>query len=311
VTTPLEPNPDPDGEPTRPDPGLAPHPGQGFAPQPGAGPVTQLGPGLVLQPGEGFAPQPGPGFAPQLGPGFAPQPEPGFAPQPEPHRRSVRDWLPEVRWALIVALVVTLLGIPLGLLWSAVAPRVPVGMTAQGVGYAQSPRFEEAVADDGWFVFITAGAGAVLAIAVWVIVRRYRGPVLLVALTIGSVAGAVVASWVGHRMGLAEYQRLAQGAAVGQHFSRPVEVATKRVGLWYGVLPRVQGAVLLQAAVAVIFYTLLAGFHRAPSLRDEDARQASAEPLAGEPISSDWATYPAPPAAPEPPAPGTAAPPPD
>lgn len=215
-------------------------------------------------------------------------------------------WRREAWWALAVAAVVSLLGFPLGMLWSAITPKVEVVMTPQGVWYAQTRRFEEAVAADGWFVFLTAGAGAVMAIAVWLIARRYRGPVILLGLTVGSVACAVIAAWLGHRIGLAQYQRLAHSAAVGRHFFRPADLGTKRIGLWFGVLPWAQGAVLLQAAAAVSLYTMLAGFHRAPSLRDDDARSRPAPP-----VSSDWTAYPAPSAAPAPPVPGTATSPPD
>jgi hypothetical protein len=221
-----------------------------------------------------------------------------------------RRWRRELVWALAVTVVVTLLGFPLGWAWSAVAPKVQVVMTAQGVWYAATPRFEEGAAGDGWFVFITAGAGVLLAIAVWVVARRYRGPVMLLALAVGSVAGAVIAAWFGHRLGIAGYERWLRTATVGQHFHKPADVGAKRVGLWFGFVPLAQGAVLLQAAAAVTLYTMLAGFHRAPSLRDEDGRAAVAPPPY-QPFSSDWTAYQAPSAAPAPPAPGTAAAPPD
>lgn len=212
--------------------------------------------------------------------------------------------------ALFVAAGVSALGAPLGLLWSAVTPKVDVVMTDHGPALADSEP-EQYVAGDGWFVFLTVAAGAVLAVLVWLLVRRYRGPLMLVALAVGSVASAVIAAWLGHRIGLAQYQRLLQHAAVGQHFKRPVNVASKQVGLWFGVLPRAQGAVLFQAAASVTLYTLLAGFHRASSLRDEDVpvQRPDAEVLQPEPVSSGWTAPPDPPAVPEPPAPGSAAPP--
>jgi hypothetical protein len=231
---------------------------------------------------------------------------------------------------LAVAATVTLLGFPLGWLWSAVAPKVDVVMTSQGVWYGTSTGYEEAAAGDGWFVFITAAAGVLSAIAVWIVARRHRGPVMLFALTVGSVASAVIAAWFGHRIGLAEYERLAHGAAVGQHFSRPANLGTKRVGLYLGTLPVVQGAVLLQAAGGVMLYTLLAGFHRSPTLGDDappgdvppgdvppgepppgGAVPGVAVPGEAVPVSSGWPGNPAPATGPESPAPGTAAVPPD
>ncbi len=237
--------------------------------------------------------------------------------RPAPARPRWPQWRPELVWSLAVAVVVTLLGFPVGWAWSAVSPRVQVVMTQQGVWYAASRRFEEAAAGDGWFVFLTAGTGAAAAIVVWLVAHRYRGPVMLFALAVGSVAGAVVAAWFGHRIGIAAYDRWLNTAAVGQHFQKPADVGVKRVGLWHGLIPLAQGAVLMQAAAAVTLYTMLAGFHRAPSLRDEDGRAMRAGPPYGppygppnEPLSSDWSGYPAPPAAPAPPVPGTAAEPP-
>jgi hypothetical protein len=222
----------------------------------------------------------------------------------------------ELVWIAAVTAVVSALGFPIGWLWSRVTPKVEVVMTAQGLWYAPSRRYEEAVAGDGWFAFITTIAGVVIAMAVWWIARRHRGPLMTLALAVGCIAGAVIAAWYGHRIGLAEYERLARGgAAVGQHFFQPARLGTQRVGLWFGVLPRVQGAVLLEAAAAVTLYTLLAGFHRAPTLRDEDAYAQPAVPppvpAGGQPVSWDSAGYPAPLPAPVPPVPGTATSPPD
>jgi hypothetical protein len=229
----------------------------------------------------------------------------------QPRRPGAGRWLRELLWALGVAIGVSVLGFPLGWWWAAITPGVEVVMTSQGVWYAPTPRFEEAAAGDGWFVLITAGAGVVIAIVVWLVARRYRGPVVLVGLAVGSVACAVIAAWFGHRTGLAGYERWLRTATVGQHYLRPANVGTKRIGLWHGVFPLAQGAVLLQAAAAVTLYTMLAGFHRAPSLRDEDGRAIRAGRLPDELVSSDWSAYPAPAAAPAPPVPGTAAAPPD
>jgi hypothetical protein len=230
--------------------------------------------------------------------------EAGYQPPWTPPIEVRREWWREPLAALLVAAAVSAVGAPVGLLWAAVTPRVEIIMSASGPTLADSEP-EQYVAGDGWFVFLTVAAGVLLAVLVWLLVRRYRGPVMLVALAVGSVASAVIAAWVGHRIGLSQYQSLLKHATVGQHFRRPVNVATKDVGLWFGFLPRTQGAVLFQAAASVTLYTLLAGFHRAASLRDEDVHIHEPEPL--QPVSSGWTGQPDPPAVPEPPAPGPAA----
>jgi Protein of unknown function (DUF2567) len=222
-------------------------------------------------------------------------------PPPRPRFGPPDGWLRELAWAAAVALLVAAFGAPLGLLWSAVTPKVEVVMTEFGPTTAQTEP-EEYVAGDGWFVFLAIGVGAMLAVLVWLVARRRRGPVMIIALAVGSIGSSVIAAWLGHRIGLAEYQRLLDHAPVGRHFHRPVDVRSKDVGFWYGFLPRVQGAVLLQAAAAVALYTLLAGFHRAPDLQDDAYDQD-----AHQPVSSGSTAPPAPPGVPGPPEPGTAA----
>jgi hypothetical protein len=228
--------------------------------------------------------------------------------------REPRSWRRELLAALAVALGVAATGAPFGLLWRAVTPKVNVQMAADG------PRLVDAepegyVAGDGSFVLLGLGFGVLLAAAVWLLVRRHRGPVVLLALVLGGVACGVLASWLGNVIGLDEYRRLLDQAEVGRRFQRPVAVQAKEVGLWFGVVPRVQGAVLVPALAAAALYTLLAAFHRASDLRDDGPEEEYAEEGSGDggeqqPVSSGWSGSPAPVAAPAPPVPGPAAPPP-
>jgi hypothetical protein len=221
------------------------------------------------------------------------------SPATAPPQAPRRGRLAEAIWSLAVALAVAAFGAPLGLVWSVVTPKVEVVMTDTGPATVQTEP-EGYVAGDGWYAFLAIAAGAALAVLVWLVVRRYRGAVMLAALAVGSVASGVIAAWLGHRIGLAEYLRLLEHAPVGRHFRRPVDVRSKEIGLWFGFLPRVRGAVLLQAAAAVALYTLLAGFHRAPDLVDDPADPDHA-------VSSGSTPPQAPPAVPGPPEPGTAA----
>jgi hypothetical protein len=105
-----------------------------------------------------------------------------------------------------------------------------------------------------------------LALGAWLVLRRFRGPVLLVGLAVGTVAGSVIAAHFGHQIGLTQYQRLFSDAAVGQHFFRPVNLRAAKIGLWYGLLPRVQGNVLVPAIAAVFTYGFTASFAVDPEL---------------------------------------------
>ncbi|WNM37633.1 DUF2567 domain-containing protein [Micromonospora halotolerans] len=169
--------------------------------------------------------------------------------------------------ALGAALLLTVLGAPLGVLWALVAPGTPVQMTPDGAVYA-TPQPEQPIAADGWFSLLGLGFGVLAAIALWVVLRRRRGPVGLVAGALGGLGAAVVAWQVGRRIGLGTYQRLLDTAPPGTDFTKPADLRAGGID-WYGPLPVPHGNLLLAAFGAAVTYTLLAGWSRWPSLRPE------------------------------------------
>jgi hypothetical protein len=238
--------------------------------------------------------------------------------------------------AAAIVLVVAALGAPLGLLWAALAPTVPVRMTEDGALLTKAQP-EEFIAADGWFALLGLGFGALAAIGVWLVVRRGRGPLALLAVTFGAVVAGLLAWWLGRQMGVAEYERLLDGAPVGAVFSKPADLRAADAELLFGFLPVVRGDALVPGLGAAVTYTLLAGWSRFASLRPHeepdphgdpiawDAAGGSSEPgaaggsselgaaggssAAGGPVSSGWTGTPAHPAEPAPPAPGGEAPP--
>ncbi|MEH0972926.1 DUF2567 domain-containing protein [Micromonospora sp. CPCC 205546] len=206
-----------------------------------------------------------------------------------------------LRLVLLTVLAVTVLGVPLGLLWAALAPDTPVVKVADGAIYAE-PQPEQPIAADGWFSLLGLGFGVLVALALWLLLRRVRGPVGLFAAAFGAFGAALVAWQVGRRSGLAGYERLLEGAPVGRAFEKPADLRAGGIDLVLGVLPVPHGNLLLPAFGAAVAYTLLAGWSRWPSLRPEREPEAPG-------LSWGSAGTPAPPAAPEPPAPGAAAPP--
>ncbi|WP_435825965.1 DUF2567 domain-containing protein [Micromonospora zamorensis] len=197
-------------------------------------------------------------------------------------------------------LALAVLGVPFGLLWAVLAPATPVLKTAEGAIYAD-PQPEQPIAADGWFSLLGLGFGLLVALALWFVLRRRRGPVGLLAAVLGALAAAPVAWQVGRRVGLATFDRLLDTAPAGQSFTKPPDLRAGGVDWLLGILPVPHGNLLLPAFGAAITYTLLAGWSRWPGLRPEP-----------EPADLSWVsvgTTPAPPAAPEPPAPGAAEPP--
>jgi hypothetical protein len=179
-----------------------------------------------------------------------------------PRRRSPGG---EVLAGLIAAAVVTVLGAPVGLLWSWIAPKVELVQTQYGP-YPIDGEPEGYFADDGWFMIIGAGVGILIAVAAWMFLRRYRGPIVLVGLVIGSAAGAALAAWLGNKIGYAHYLDLVEHAPVDTHIFRPAKVRAGDSGLLYGFVPWVRGSLLIQAIFVAVVYTGLAGFHASPTL---------------------------------------------
>ncbi|MGH3728627.1 MAG: DUF2567 domain-containing protein [Micromonosporaceae bacterium] len=162
-------------------------------------------------------------------------------------------WGRELAAATGVMVALAALGVLLGVLWQLVTPGAEILMTGDGPVHADSSA-ETYFADDGWFAVIGAVGGVLSALVVWLLVRRHRGPLLLVGTVAGCLLCAVVAWQVGRHIGLAEFQQVLDRAEPGDTFRRPARL---------GAL----GVLGLQGFTAAFTYTLLAGWSRWPLLR--------------------------------------------
>ncbi|MGC5031943.1 DUF2567 domain-containing protein [Micromonospora sp. DT229] len=179
----------------------------------------------------------------------------------DPPRRSVRV-------GLVAVFVLALLGVPLGLLWAVISPATPVVKTANGAVYGE-PQPEQPVAADGWFSLLGLAFGVLAGLALWIVLRRRRGPFGLVVVVAGALAAAMVAWQVGRRIGLGTYERLLATAPEGTAFTKPADLRAGGIEMVLGVLPLPYGNLLLPAFGAAVTYTLLAGWSQWPSLRPE------------------------------------------
>jgi hypothetical protein len=202
--------------------------------------------------------QPG---APAIGRAYVPAPP---FPTGEPLVR-----LPELAAALLVALLMSLSGFPLGWLWSSIAPHTPVQMISEGAVLSQ-PEQEQLIADEGWYLILTVLAGIVIASLAWGLLRRYRGVPMALGLAVGGVIGGSITAWFGHTIGNAHFKDLVAHAPVGTNFVAPVSLRVKAMGWWHGFLPYARGDVLAFAITALVIYLLLAAFSAFPSLRGPD-----------------------------------------
>ncbi|MER7003487.1 hypothetical protein ABT297_10625 [Dactylosporangium sp. NPDC000555] len=220
----------------------------------------------------------------------------------------------EVLLALGAAAVVAGLGAPFGLLWSRLAPHVELVQTQYGP-YPVEGEPEGYWADDGWFILMSIAMGAVIAVVAWLLLRRYRGPIVLTALVLGSAGASVLGAWLGNKIGWAHYIDLAEHAPVGTQIFRPVKLRTGTSSLLFGFIPWVRGTLLIQALAAGVVYTGLAGFHASPTLRYDNMpaeyldRPAEPYPAASHPEQPQPGADQPGPAHPNSPSPGSFGPP--
>ncbi|HEV2088261.1 MAG TPA: hypothetical protein VGR21_08115 [Cryptosporangiaceae bacterium] len=158
-----------------------------------------------------------------------------------------RDLIP----AALLALALAASGAVTAWIWSVLAPRVQVVMTAEGP-VLRDIHTEDWVAGDMAYGLIVLVAGLAAGLIAYSL-RRWRGPTMLLALMVGSLAGAVICAWLGPTFDAEAYRRLVETAPVGRQFGRPADL-------------RATGLVLVQPMAAVISYVVCAAWSRSPDL---------------------------------------------
>jgi hypothetical protein len=102
--------------------------------------------------------------------------------------------------ALRVTLLVALAGLPAGLLWWLLAPRVAFEVTDAGPEPLGDYSDEFRVADDAVLALVLLGVGLLAGLATWFLSRR-RGVAAVLALAVGGSLAAVVAWQLGEVLG--------------------------------------------------------------------------------------------------------------
>jgi hypothetical protein len=185
---------------------------------------------------------------------------------------------------LVVALAVAALGGGVGWFWAAITPRLQVIKSDKGFLYAD-PEPEQPIAADGTFLLIGLGLGILLAVLVWVLLRRYRGVAMLAALSVGSLACSVLAFWVGHKIGVSQFNAVRGSAPIGAQLSAPVTLGvTDEAFSWHWPHWLPSGVLSGQALAAAFVYTSLAGFS---AFDDLGRHRRRGEPEVHEPPAAD------------------------
>ena len=96
--------------------------------------------------------------------------------------------------------VTVLTGVPVGLLWAEIAPRVSVVITADDVQLVDR-NSDAFIASDGYFVAAVLVAGALAGALAWRLGSRH-GPAVVPGLALGGLLAALVAMVVGGMVGV-------------------------------------------------------------------------------------------------------------
>jgi hypothetical protein len=167
----------------------------------------------------------------------------------------------------LTIVVLALMGVAAGFLWSAIAPRTPYVITKSGPALTD-PTTQSLIAADGWFAVITGVAGLACGVAAYLISRRGRPIALLAGLAGGGLLAGYLALIAGTSFSGSTVQAAAPGwAGIGS--------TVNVLGLTaYGVL-------LSWAVVAVAVFGIL---ESVDGYRDSPLRK----PYAGEPRDADF-----------------------
>jgi hypothetical protein len=108
-----------------------------------------------------------------------------------------------------------------------------------------------------------------VAIVVWTALRRFRGPLMVVALAVGGIAAGWIGWRFGHNIGRGHALFDARHGRIGQVVLIPPDLRIKQPGniaLWHGWLPYLSGVLLYTAIAAIVTYLIIAGFTANPGL---------------------------------------------
>jgi hypothetical protein len=149
----------------------------------------------------------------------------------------------QLRIGVAATLVIAVLGVPAGLLWTTVAPRTTY-VIAGGTKLLGDPESQTLIAADGWFAVLTAVAGLLCGVVAYVLAGRLREIGLLGALGVGGAAAGLIAWGVGGLVGRSSFQHLV-------HTAKDGTTARGALGL------HASGVVIAWPLIAIVVFGLL------------------------------------------------------
>ncbi|GAA2407850.1 hypothetical protein GCM10010191_15390 [Actinomadura vinacea] len=145
-------------------------------------------------------------------------------------------------WA-VTTLIIALLGLPAGLLWTEISPKVTY-IVVQGQALLAEPEGQGPIGVDGRFALIAVVAGVLCGAAAYLAGGRGNDLPLVLGLAAGGLAASLLAWRLGHQIGLDAFQRAVRRAPDGRTVTGVAQLrATGILVFWpllgvavYGVL---------------------------------------------------------------------------
>ena len=130
-------------------------------------------------------------------------------------RRAAPPWPHDVAAGLLTVAVTVLAGVPVGLLWASLAPRITVVVERSAVDVVDTYG-DGFIAVDGYYLAAVLLAGSVGGLLAWRLGAAH-GPAVVVGLTTGGLAAAWVAMLVGEWADGTPLQDLVAAGVRGRH----------------------------------------------------------------------------------------------
>jgi hypothetical protein len=120
----------------------------------------------------------------------------------------------QLRICAAATLIIAILGVPVGLLWTVIAPRTAYVIVG-GKAFIGDPEAQTLIAADGWYATLAAATGLLCGLTAYLLAGRLKESGLLAGLALGGSAAALIAWRLGHLFGASAFRHQVRTARDG------------------------------------------------------------------------------------------------